>query len=136
MFNGAPTNHPPVPKSSSSFLDDWLKKKQAPRSSSNSPMPTSNSSLDRQPTVSPVPSRPPQPVPSPFGQTSTPTPTSFNSLNPSNIQTEPLQQTAPNKNDFTGEFKIPQKEPSMAQVDDTIFIDDSGNLSNSKSEPK
>jgi hypothetical protein len=91
---------PAQPKSSSSFLDEWLKKKKAPGSSTSLPKAPINNPL--------------QPTQQPDNVQSQANPNN-QSINSSQDQSE-------------GEFKIPKHTPAPSDVENTIFIDPSGNL--------
>lgn len=119
---GAPIASPP-PKSSSSFLDDWLKKKQAPSSPQNlNPFPQAPPPPAHRDHRSTVPPAFDDPLSKPFAPAQPPAPLP-----------EPKSPDDSSEPSFAGEFKIPKHQPDPAEVDDTIFIDGSGNLSGGSS---
>jgi hypothetical protein len=95
-----PSSPSPTPKSSSSFLDDWLKKKQAPGAKS--------SVTFNQPSARPL--TPNQPAPKPFSDSSV-----------SNVPQQPPKPSASPQPDQDGVFKVPQEHPNPGDADNTIF---------------
>lgn len=105
-LGSGPSPQSVAPSSSSSFLDEWLKKKQTPGGANPSfPPPNPNNTAPR-----PVNSS------NTFSNQSPNTPLQASTPPP------PVQPVS------GGEFKIPQQDPTTSQVDNTIFIDPSGNL--------
>jgi hypothetical protein len=140
------------PKSSSSFLDDWLQKKKSPSTAANFGPPRQNTPppkvYDTKPQPNPFSSSANNlnPLPSDANITANndrlnQSATLTSQVNPltntpaiTDVPDEPSKLDVPNENEsndgseFGGEFKIPQNTPKPAQVDDTIFIDTAGNL--------
>ena len=150
QFPGQPTGVKPVtgpmpangvPRSSSSFLDEWLKKKQntgqtvpaqIPRPQ---PIQTQANNLNvANPNVNQTYSNPIKqqtaPTISPSNTSNIMHPTTVTTQNPTTTSSGGQLQSS----DLIGEFKIPRKEPNLDQVEDTIYIDASGNLQNKKEE--
>lgn len=171
-----------APKSSSSFLDEWLQKKQlssspvAPR-----PNPQAQARPQFQPTPTaqnPISATAPPDLPiapaatDPFANRVSQTPVEppmpalsqapmpQNPLTPQNLQplmpaenliddgpvpqpTKPQEVADTKDNSSTddfklpdNEFKIPHNEPSLSQVEDTIYIDTSGKLHDNNGNPQ
>jgi len=107
-----PLNRPtasPKPQSSSSFLDEWLKKKQVPSAQPR--------------TVQP--SRAPSNAANLPNQAMAPATYNNQSLNTPLQPSSPVQFPQNSPND---EFKINHKDPTTADVENTIFIDPSGSF--------